>query len=290
MKRVVFIGSTGMVGQPVARELINQNFDLTLIARDKLKTARLFPGTEIVQADVLHRASLLPALEGKDILYLNLSTPRNASPSQPSAEREGIRNIIAAARDAGVGRIVLLSSLVQNFNGTDGFEWWLFDVKNNAAEELKASGIPYTIFYASSFMENLDKLMMKGNYIMLAGNSRMQMYFVAGEDYARQVARSFYRDESANREYNVQGSEAYTWDEAAKMFIDHYPHARLRTMKAPLGIFRFIGGISHLARNSYKILYALNNYEEKFCSEDTWSELGKPVITLAQYAASLPRP
>ena len=61
-------------------------------------------------------------------------------------------------------------------------------------------------------------------------------------------------------------------------------------MKAPLGIFRFIGGISHLARNSYKILYALNNYEEKFCSEDTWSELGKPVITLAQYAASLPRP
>ena len=72
MKRVVFIGSTGMVGQPVARELINQNFDLTLIARDKLKTARLYPGTEIVQADVLHGASLLPALEGKDILYLNL--------------------------------------------------------------------------------------------------------------------------------------------------------------------------------------------------------------------------
>ena len=32
--KILFIGATGMLGKPVAKELINSGFDVTLLARD----------------------------------------------------------------------------------------------------------------------------------------------------------------------------------------------------------------------------------------------------------------
>ena len=60
---------------------------------------------------------------------------------------------------------------------------------------------------------------------------------------------------------------------------------RQRAMKAPLGMLRFMGIFSASAQYGAKILEALNNYPEKFESHNTWEELGKPEMTLAQYAA-----
>ena len=38
---------------------------------------------------------------------------------------------------------------------------------------------------------------------------------------------------------------------------------------------------------AYHICEALNKYPEKFESENTWNDLGKPSITLAEYVTSL---
>jgi hypothetical protein len=166
----------------------------------------------------------------------------------------------------------------------DGYHWWIFDMKQQAVAKIKASGIPYTIFYASSFMENLDQLMRQGNKILLAGKSNVPMHFIAGEDFGRQVARSFELTGNDNREYVIQGTEAYNWDEAAHIFINHYKKAPLKIMKAPVGMLKFFGRFSGKAEYGYKIVTALNNYPEQFEAERTWNELGKPVITLEEYA------
>ena len=157
-------------------------------------------------------------------------------------------------------------------------------MKKTAVQRIRSCGIPYTIFFASTFMECFDQMMMQGNKILLAGESKVPMHFIAGEDFGKQVARSFALPGDENHEYIVQGTEAYNWDDAADVFISNYSKTRLKTMKAPMGMMKFFGIFSGKAAYGYKICTALNNYPETFDADRTWRELGKPELTLAEYA------
>lgn len=284
MKKILVIGSTGMIGRPVTRALIDAGFTVTLLARNPEKAAALFPGATVKKGDVFDPISLLLALEGQDAVYVSLSPTQTARPRDRMPEREGIDHILAAAQHTGIRRIALLSSLVQNYNGRNGFRWWIFDIKQAAVEKVKRSGIPYSIFYPSTFMECFDQMLMKGNRILLAGHSEMPMYFIAASDYAKQVVRSFELLTNENKEYTIQGPEAYTWQEAAQVFLQHYSRKRLRPLTMPLGIFKVLGKVIPFVDYGARISEALNRYPESFEGRDTWDALGTPETTLALYA------
>ncbi len=287
MQKILVVGGTGMIGKPVTWALINAGFKVTMLARNPQKAQELFPEATVVPGDVLDPLSLLKAFEGQDAVYISLSPPRTARRKDRLPEREGIDNIIAVAQKTGIKRLVLLSSLVQHYNGMNGFHWWVFDVKQAAVEKVKKSGIPYTIFYPSSFMECFDQLLMKGHRLMLAGDSKAPMHFIAADDYAQQVVRSFQQPPAGNKEYPVQGPAAYTWEDGARIFIKHYTKAPLKTLKAPLGVFKLMGAVVPLVDYGAKISEALNKYPEQFESTTTWAELGKPQVTIDAYADRL---
>lgn len=276
-----------MIGKPVTNELIAAGFDITLLSRNVQKTKQQFPHSRIVEGDVFDPLSLAKAFEGQDAIYINLSPPRNSTPKSAMPEREGIDNIISVAQEMKIKRLVLISSLVQHYNNTNNFHWWIFDLKQDAVRKIKASGIPYTIFYPSSFMECFDQLLKKGNRLMLSSGSIAPNYFIAGKDYGKQVAQSLRLFTTENKEYVVQGTEPYNWDEAAAIFMKHYTKSKLKPMKAPLGMLKFFGNFSTTMNYGAHILEALNKYPEQFESANTWAELGKPTITLKEYAADL---
>jgi hypothetical protein len=120
--------------------------------------------------------------------------------------------------------------------------------------------------------------------MLLAGTSRHKMHFISSEDYARQVARSFQILTSENKEYTVQGPEAFTADEAVAEFVRHYKKENLTISKAPLPLLKFLGLFKQKFHYGAHIVEALNNYPEKFEAEQTWNELGKPVITIKDFA------
>ncbi|MEO5996692.1 MAG: NAD(P)H-binding protein [Chitinophagaceae bacterium] len=284
MRKIIVIGATGMIGKPVTRELIKVGFDVTLAVRNIKKARQVFPLANLVRADVFDKESLQKAFKGQDIVYISLNNPRKAKPSDPLPEKEGISNIIEVAKEAGLQRIAYLSSMIMQYNGMNGYRWWLFSIKHSAVEQVKKSGLPYSIFYPSSFMETLDHQMLRGNNILLAGKSKAPMWFISGEDYGRQVAWSFRKLTIENREYPVQGLEAFTFDQAAAIFKSSYLKANLRILKAPLPFLELFGNFNRNAQYGYKIMQALNNFPEKFESQQTWEELGKPTITLEDYA------
>lgn len=286
---IVVIGATGMIGKPVTRELISAGFNISLLVRNAHKARQLFTGVTILQGDVFNTNSLVAAFTGQDAVYISLAPPHNGRPDHILPEREGIDNIIAAAQQSGIRRIVLLSSLVQQYNNTNGFHWWVFDIKQAAVEKIKASGIPYTIFYPSTFMESIDQLMLRGNRIILAGHSLAPMHFIAGSDFGKQVAWSFRKLTTENREYNIQGPAAWNWDEAGQRFIRCYPVRKLKIMKVPAAMLQWMGALNTTIGYGAKISEALNNFPEQFVSETTWNELGKPLITIETYAEKLTR-
>jgi uncharacterized protein YbjT (DUF2867 family) len=287
MKKIIVIGATGMLGKPVAKELINSSFEVTLLARNTSKAQQLFPTAKIVQGDVFDKDSLIKAFTGQEIVYMNLSVEQTSKKIQPQPEREGVDNIIAAAKETGIRRLAYISSLLHRYNGMNGFHWWAFDIKKSAIERIKASGIPYTIFYPSTFMETFPFQMLRGNKIAMLGKSEMPMWFIAAADYGKQVAKSLLIASIENKEYAIQGLEPFTFDGANAIFINNYSKSRLKVLKAPMGLMKLAGNFSSKFNYAWHICEALNKYPEKFESNQTWKELGTPETSLANYAKSL---
>ena len=285
--KILFIGATGMLGKPVAEQLIQSGFDVTLLARDTAKAQTLFPKAKVVKGDVFDKSTLLKAFAQMDAVYMNLSVEQSSKEKDPQAEREGIDNIISTAKETGIKKLAYLSSLVHFYEGMNGFSWWAFRNKNSAVEKIKVSGILFTIFYPSTFMETFPYQMMRGNKVALLGKSIAPMWFIAAADYAMQVAKSFEISGNENKEYNIQGLEAFTFEEAAKVFIANYKKAKLSTMSLPFGLIKFLGNFIQKFSYAWHICEALNKYPEKMDSQPTWDELGKPVTRLADYAKSL---
>ena len=275
-----------MLGKPVALELLRAGFPVTLLARDVEKMQKLFPKIPIVKGDVFDITSLEAAMAGQEIVYLNLSVAQSSKKNEPQPEREGINNIIEAAKKTNIKRIVYLSSLIKNYEGMNGFNWWAFQIKQAAVNAIKKAGLNYSIFYPSTFMECLDKQMLQGTRIMLAGKSEAPMWFIAGKDYGVQVAWAMKKAGDTNQEYVVQGLEPFTSDEAAKVFIEN-AKSKIKIMRAPLAPLKYLGVFNQRMNYAYHICEALNKYPEKFESENTWNDLGKPSTTLAEYIASL---
>lgn len=288
MKKIAVIGGTGMIGRPVVQALCDAGYEVTALVRDEAKARKLLPpGIRHCTGDLRNVHDVDRALQDQDGIYLNLNLNLADGKHAWHAEREGIDNIIAAAQKNNIKRIAIISSVVMNYQGMNGFHWWVFDLKKEALDKIRTSGIPYTIFYPSTFMENFMITYRKGNRILLAGTSHHKMYFIAGKDYGRWVARSFEVLKKENREYNVQGPEGYTADEAANVFINNYTRAKLTISRAPLAVLKFVGLFSNTVNYGHHIIEALNNYPEKFESEDTWNTLGRPVTTLADYARAV---
>src|SRR5688572_16972074 len=162
MQKILFIGASGMLGKPVALELMRAGFPVTLLARDVEKMKKLFPNASVVKGDVFDEASLEAAMKGNEIVYANLSIAQTSKKNERQPEREGVANIIEAAKKSGIKRIAYLSSLIKNYEGMNGFHWWAFQVKQAAVDAIKKSGLNYSIFYPSTLMETLDKQMLQG--------------------------------------------------------------------------------------------------------------------------------
>jgi putative NADH-flavin reductase len=284
MKKIAIIGATGLLGKPVTKQLIQAGFDITIIARDIEKARALFPETPIIYGDLKNKTSLFEALKGQECVYLSLHISPNSNSKDFIPETDGLLHLLEAAKTNNIQRIAYLSSLVKDYQGQNGFNWWVFEAKQKAVQILKGSGIPYTIFYPSSFMENFDKGGFKsGNRLNLVGKSDVKMYWISGADYAKQVAKSFDLLTDENREYQAQGLEPYTSEEAANIFIQNYSIKKLKISRISFDFLKLMSKISKKINYISHILEAINKCPEKFGSQQTWDELGKPTETLKDY-------
>jgi dihydroflavonol-4-reductase len=114
MKALV-TGATGFVGAAVARALLNAQWQVRVLARSGSDRSNLRAlSVEVHEGDLNHPASLQPALQGCEALFHVAADYRLGARDPEQLYRtnvEGTRAILAAARAAGVRRIVYTSSV-----------------------------------------------------------------------------------------------------------------------------------------------------------------------------------
>jgi uncharacterized protein YbjT (DUF2867 family) len=108
---ILLTGATGYVGGRLRLALEAAGRPLRCMARrpDHLRD-RVGPATEVIAGDVHEPASLGPALRGVDTAYYLIHSMANAG-DYAARDREGAEACAAAARDAGMRRIVYLGGL-----------------------------------------------------------------------------------------------------------------------------------------------------------------------------------
>jgi nucleoside-diphosphate-sugar epimerase len=285
MKKIAFIGATGFLGKPVAQALIAAGFDLTILSRNIAQAQNDFPTARHIKGSMESEADLEQLLAGQDAVYLSLSVKQEEAPTDFHTEEQGIDLLLKVSRKLGLKRVAYLSSLVKNYQNMNGFDWWAFKIKNEAVEKIKSSGIPYSIFYPSTFFENLNtKNYRQGNFFLMVGDSEAKMWWISSKDYAAQVVKSFEILTTESREYVNQGHDGLTTDEAMKVFNANNPAGKLRIVKVPIFIFKFLGKFNQKANYGFHICEALNKYPEEFAAQATWQELGEPTQKLTDWA------
>lgn len=289
MKKIAVIGATGLLGKPVALALANAGYEITALVRDPGPARKIFPPqVRIFPGDMRSDSDLKKFVVGHDKIHLNLSVKQTEKRSDWHSESDGLKTLLPIAREAGIQRIFYLSSLLQRYQGMNGFDWWVTRLKCKAVDMIRSSGIPSTIFYASTFMEAIPTQYMQGKRLLIAGRSKHKQHFISSVDYAQQVVRAVETNtDNSDKDYLIQGPEGFLTDEALKVFKENYRKAKLSISAAPFSIVKLMGTFNPKMNYGSHIIDALNNYPEKFEAEQTWTELGKPSITLKEFASNL---
>lgn len=113
--RAVVTGATGLVGHAVARALLARGDTVVALVRDVARARPLVPpGAGLTPGDVTDAASLRAALEGADVVFHAAGIPETWQRDARVFDRVnhlGTRNVLDAARGAGVRRVVHTSTM-----------------------------------------------------------------------------------------------------------------------------------------------------------------------------------
>jgi uncharacterized protein YbjT (DUF2867 family) len=277
-KRILVIGGTGMLGKPVAQQLKADGFNVRLLARNPEKAQKLLgDGFEIVQGDVDNSAALKSAMHTVDGVHISLK----GGPSEADFDRMdhlATRDIAQAAREMGVRRVTILSAYAVSEGKADTPE---SKSKLKGETALKASGVPYTIFRCSWFMESLP-LFVQGKTMSLIGNQIHPLHWIAAEDYARMVSKSYQTDETLNKELYIYGPQAYSMAEAMKIYAQG---TGIKVAPMSTRMLLLMGTLTF--NTEWKSMAVLMKHYEKW-GEDGSPEmanrlLGAPELTLKEW-------
>jgi len=221
---ILIIGATGMLGEPVARRLRAGGYHVRILTRSPDKArGRFGVEYEIVAGDVTVPDSLAGAMRACQGVHVSLH-----GDSSPDLERIAVVNAVRAALGACVQHFTYLSGasvIAENC--------WFSDTRARfeAEEAVKASGLPYTIFKASWFMESLDRFI-HGQRAFVFGPQTKSWHWIAADDYARMVAAAYVTPVAAGKSLFIYGPDYCTMRAALQQYIA-IAHPGVRLMPMP---------------------------------------------------------
>jgi uncharacterized protein YbjT (DUF2867 family) len=236
---ILVVGGTGMLGVPVARQLLADGFAVRVFARDAGK-ARQRLGDSIVafSGDVADPGVLDRAIAGCTGVHVSLRGKPAGGNTFARVEGRGVPNILRAAARAGVTRLTYTSDLHAAVAENQAIPQ--LAVKLACEEAIRASGIPAVIFRPTIFMEALRHAYREGR--LLAPWVHSRYHLIAADDFAAMVSRAF-QYPAAVREVAVYGPEAVDFQTAVRRYAA-VVHPGMRVYPVPLWAASLLGGLT----------------------------------------------
>jgi len=199
-------GATGQLGRLVIQKLKQKvpASDIVALVRNPAKASDL--GVAVREADYDRPETLGPALKGIDTLMF-------ISASEIGKRLAQHRNVIAAAKKAGVKRIVYTSLLHADKSPIN-----LASEHLPTENEIKASGIPYTIlrngWYTENYTGSIGGALAGGAFLGSAGEGKIAS--AARADFADAAVAAVTGTGHDGKTYELAGDSSWTLGDLAK--------------------------------------------------------------------------
>jgi uncharacterized protein YbjT (DUF2867 family) len=202
-------GATGNVGGPLARQLHEQGQSVRALVRDPSRAASLPAGIELAVGELDDPESVSKAVAGVEAIFL----------MQVGGGTEQTKTMIAAARDAAVPRIVLLSSVGARLLPLDANP---IGAALAAREQvLRESGLGVTYLRPNTFASNAlwwRDAVRAGKVVDPTGDGRQGV--IDPQDIARVAVAALTDDGHVGKGYFLTGPEALTSREQVEIIAE----------------------------------------------------------------------
>ena len=222
---ILVTGGTGFVGREVVGELLALGYPVRLLVRhpERGNPFAHHPLVELVQGDVLRPDTLPAAMAGvQAVIHLIGIIAETSRVTYEQAHTEATRNLLAAAKQAGVTRWVQMSAA-----GTRPFARSRYHLTKWQAEELvRQSGLDWTIFrpsliYGHDERDRLFNLLRRAlswpldfitlySFPLLDGGAQ-QIQPVSVREVAHCFALAPAKEASIGQTYDLVGPVAFSW-------------------------------------------------------------------------------
>ena len=238
---ILIAGGTGTLGTEVVRLLTARGLEVRILTRDPARAEHERGElVEIVSGDVQDARAVERATAGAQTVISAIQGFGGATPAGPQAvDRRGNTNLIQAAKEGETDHFILLS--IQGAVPDHPME--LIRMKYLAEQELKASGLTWTIIRPTAYMETWGTLigepLLKTGRTRIFGSGNNPINFVSAHDVARFVELAVVDPAMRGEVVEVGGPENLSMEQVAQTFeavtgkkgkASHVPLAMMRLM------------------------------------------------------------
>jgi uncharacterized protein YbjT (DUF2867 family) len=288
---ILVTGGTGFVGSAIVRALRERDLPVRLLARQpESEQARELErlGCELAQGDVTDADSLRRAVEGCDVVVHLVAIRQGREEDFDRVMTEGTRDLVAAARDAGVRRFVLMSALGTSEETKDLVPY--YRAKWAMEQTVQQSGLEHVIFRPSfvfardgGILPTFAKLARVAPVTPIIGRGLQRIQPIRIDDGAAYFAAAVDKPEAANRTFEVGGPDAVTWNEFWER-LKRARGSRRPSIHVPVGFMRLnalvterLPGNVPLTRDLLKMLEGPDNVVS---NDDAVRTFGLPLVPL----------
>jgi uncharacterized protein YbjT (DUF2867 family) len=145
--KVFLTGATGFVGRHMLKRLLAEGHGVRALVREPRKVGELSQtGVELVPGDVTEGTGLDQGMQGcHAVIHLVGIIAEKGKNTFERVHHIGTRNVVEAAKRAGVGRFIQMSALGARADGPAAYQI----TKWKGEEAVRQSGIPYCILRPS---------------------------------------------------------------------------------------------------------------------------------------------
>jgi uncharacterized protein YbjT (DUF2867 family) len=285
---IFLAGASGYVGSRVLSDLVSAGHRVTALLHSNRaleEIAHTNPNITVVQGDVSRQKEMLRAVPNgtEAIVYLPgllREFPRKSITFQ-SVHVDGVRNVIAAATQAGAMRWIQMSALGVNLNAPSAY----YRTKWEAEELVHASGLDWTILRPSlifddrprrehNFAREIAKAIRMAPVVPMLGNGNFLFQPVSVDDVSQTIVQSLVRKETIGKIYEIGGPETLSY-RALVSAIAHAMGSKKPKVKIPLwfmtSLARLLGRFSWFPISTDEIAMLRNgNYVHDPIEDTAW--------------------
>jgi len=211
------------------------------LTRDPARARALAgPGVEVVTGDLRDPESLARACRGAEIVLSSAhGFPGSGANTPLTVDLQGTRDLVRAARLAGVKRFVMVSAV----GAAPDHPVDLFRCKHGAEEAVREGGMPFVIVRATAFMEFWAAMVggpvLDQGKVTIFGRGVNPINFVSVGDVASVVLAALTDPGLEGQTLEVGGPEDLTLVEVAEIFEKESGRPARRT-HVPLPLMKFL--------------------------------------------------